>query len=192
MPSRLRAARSPRRFAAVTATAITVPVTLVVLLALSRTPQHADPGPGDPTVTASAMGTCRILIRTLPATLDGLDRNRPASRPPFVLAWGKPPIVLQCGVARPPQLKPYSTAQLIGSGRDLSVNWLPVPRSTATEWTIIDRSVYIRLTVPDSYATPPIDALSTIVARILPPVCSVTMTAGKSQPQGGVLCTHRR
>ena len=176
------------------ATAVALPVTIILASALSPDRRAAGPAPApaDPPVTAQGAQACRVLMRRLPAELDGTARTPTAGRAPFVAAWGRSPIVLQCGVARPRELAAYSTAQLIGSGQDLSVNWLPVTRGTTTVWTVIDRSVYIRLTVPNTYATPPIDELSTIVARVLPAVCTVSMTAGRSQSQSGVLCTHRR
>lgn len=186
--------RSRRRSAALIATAVSVPVTVILALALAARSRPAGtahaPTPGSRDVAA-----CQRLAPQLPRTLGGADLNSAASRPPLAISWGKPPLVLECGVPRPPQLAPYSTAQLIGSGDNLSVNWLPIPHGSATDWIVIDRSVYLRLTVPNDYATPPINALSNVIARTLPPVCSVSMTAGVSRSgssgSSGVLCTHR-
>lgn len=192
MRSRPDASRRRGRVpAALIATTVSVPATIVLALVFAR--RTGAPPPQTTSTTARGMqATCRRLLRQLPNTLDGAARNTAATRGKFIAAWGTPPILLRCGVSRPKQLAPYSTAQLIGSGDDLSVNWLPVAEGGATVWTSVDRSVYIALSVPSSYATPPINTLSNVIARTLPAVCTVSMTGGMNEPGSGVLCTHRR
>lgn len=181
---------SGRRRAALIATAVSVPATVVLALVFAQRTSPPAPTPRPSAPSRGAEAACRQLFVQLPDTLDGAPRNTPA-RGPFVAAWGKSPILLRCGVPRPTQLAPYSTDQLIGSGDDLSVNWLPVTYGDATVWTTVDRSVYVAVSVPTSYATPPINALSNVIARTLPAVCAVSMTAGMNEPGSGVLCTRR-
>lgn len=182
---------SGRRPAALIATAVSVPATVVLALVFAQGTSSPPPTPTTSSPSRGAEAACRRLSLRLPDTLDGAARNTAAAEGPFIAAWGKSPILLRCGVPRPTQLAPYSTAQLIGSGDDLSVNWLPVTYSDATVWTTVDRSVFIAVSVPTSYATPPINALSNVIARTLPAVCTVSMTAGMNDPGDGVLCTHR-
>lgn len=192
MRSRRDASRGRGRGpAALIATAVSVPATVVLALVFAQRTSAPLPTGTTSTPPRGAAASCRRLLLQLPDTLDGAARSTTAARGAFVAAWGPSPILLRCGVSRPEQLAPYSTAQLIGSGDDLSVNWLPVAEGDATVWTTVDRSVYIAVSVPSTYATPPINALSNVIARMLPAVCTVSMTAGVNEPGSGVLCTHR-
>ena len=169
------------------ATAISVPVTIVAALAFA----HATPSANVPRSAPGSHLDCQRLMSRLPRTLDSQPRDH-AARGQFVAAWGQPPIVLHCGVRRPAQLRPYSSALLIGSGNDLSVNWLPAgDGGAATRWTTVDRKVYIAVTVPSSYATPPLNDLSDVISRTLPAVCTVAMTAGQEAKGREPLCTRR-
>ncbi|MTD55372.1 DUF3515 domain-containing protein [Amycolatopsis pithecellobii] len=113
---------------------------------------------------------CAALVPALPAELisNGATLNRrvlaePA--PPATVAWGAPdPIVLRCGLDRPPELT--RTAQLrVVSG----VQWLPVEGDGASTWYVVDREVYVGLTVPDSAGTGPLQSISDTVASTLRP-----------------------
>ena len=192
MRSRRDASRGRGRGpAALIATAVSVPATVVLALVFAQRTSSPPPTQATSTPSRGVEAACRRLFLQLPDTLDGAARNTAAARGAFVATWGASPILLSCGVSRPEQLAPYSTAQLIGSGDALSVNWLPVAEGDATVWTTVDRSVYIAVSVPTSYATPPINALSNVIARTLPAVCTASMTAGVNDPGSGVLCTHR-
>jgi Protein of unknown function (DUF3515) len=118
-----------------------------------------------------------------------------------VVAWGNPAIVLQCGVPRPTGLTVDSSALvLLVDG----INWLPVGDSKTTVFTAIDRVVYIQVTVPKSYAQPPLASISDAIAGVLPAVCqlpddddgSASPSASGTASSGadgapGLLCTHR-
>ena len=173
---------------AMLATAISVPVTVAAALVFA----HATPSTNVSRAAPGSYVDCERLMSRLPRTLDGQPRDHEAARGQFVVAWGRPPIVLRCGVGRPAQLRPYSSALLIGSGNDLSVNWLPADDGgAATSWTTVDRKVYIAVTVPSSYATPPLNDLSDVISRTLPAICTVAMTAGQEQTDREPLCTRR-
>ncbi|HEV2779623.1 MAG TPA: DUF3515 domain-containing protein [Actinophytocola sp.] len=108
---------------------------------------------------------CAALLGRLPArlssgsrTLGRLPLAEPA--PPATVAWGDggEPVVLRCGLPRPPELTP--TAQL----RDISgVSWLPVQGDGATTWYVVDRTAYVALTVPGDAGTGPLQEISETV-----------------------------
>ncbi len=114
--------------------------------------------------------SCTNLVRALPdtlpdggATLRRLEIADPA--PPAVAAWGGgrgEPVVLRCGLPRPDELTP--TAGL----RDISgVQWLPLAGDGATTWVVVDRAVYVVLTVPAGSGTGPLQEVSAAVSDTL-------------------------
>lgn len=136
--------------------------------------------------SGATVSTCANVISALPLRLAGLDLRRTTSNPPSssIVAWGDPAVVLRCGVARPGELGPSLSAELFEVN---SVLLLPRKTSAATTFTVIDRSVYIDVTVPSSYRQPPLGPLMDAVRKVLPkPVCVQTPTAPRSQ-----LCTRR-
>lgn len=140
-----------------------------------------------PDSAAATVATCARVISALPLTLDGLDLRRTQSTPPSssIVAWGDPAIVLRCGVGRPAALTPALTDQFIAVN---SVLFLPERSSKQVVWTIVDRSVYLDLTVPTSYRQPPLGPIASAVAKVLPePVC----VADATQPVADQ-CTRRK
>ncbi|KAA9152976.1 DUF3515 family protein [Amycolatopsis acidicola] len=114
---------------------------------------------------------CANLIPALPAELVSngakLTRRELADpAPEATVAWGAPDaIVLRCGLEKPPELTP--TAQLrVVSG----VQWLPVEGAGSSTWYVVDRNVYLGLTVPDSAGTGPLQEISDTVSGKLPAV----------------------
>ncbi|MCU1657473.1 MAG: hypothetical protein JWO57_2129, partial [Pseudonocardiales bacterium] len=136
-----------------------------------------------PPPNAAADAPCTKLLGALPITLAGLAGRPARSSWTYVAAWGQPAIVLRCGVPRPAGLTPGSTAQVVAID---GVNWLPVQQKKLTVWTAIDRAAYIEVTIPKSYAQPPLAPISDAIAKALPAVCVVDPNADPSQ-----LCTHR-
>jgi hypothetical protein len=156
------------------------------------------------TPSAAAIEPCAQVLSQLPVQLDGSDPRRvepsPDSGAP-VVAWGNPAIILQCGGTRPKALTEGSSAFLVNvpnSGGD-AVNWLPVTGSNATVFTVVDRSVYIQVTVPKNYSQPPLATLSTAIATALPAVCHVASDGPAPTASGntgadtdiGPLCVDR-
>ncbi|MEV6607839.1 DUF3515 domain-containing protein [Kutzneria sp. NPDC051319] len=115
---------------------------------------------------------CGDLIKALPqqitdagATVPRRELAKPA--PPATVAWGDAqhePIVLRCGIGRPPELT--QTAQLGGVN---GVQWLDVvgDAGTVTHY-VVDRSVYIALTEAKDTGTGPVQAVSAAVTATLP------------------------
>ena len=114
---------------------------------------------------------CTTLLANLPATLTSkgatLARRELAQpAPPATVAWGEPdPIVLRCGLERPPELTQTSQLRAVSG-----MQWLPVEGTGSSTWYIVDRAVYIALTVPDSAGTGPLQEVTDAVAAHLPAV----------------------
>ena len=175
MPDSDSTGAPPRRLillAAVLAVALAAAVAVVSLVSQSGD----DEGSGQlalvpvPAPQASS-AACATLIPALPAQLISngatLDRRQLAApAPEATVAWGQPDvIVLRCGLEKPPELTP--TAQLrVVSG----VQWLPVEGEGSSTWYVVDREVYVGLTVPDTAGTGPLQQVSDTVAAKLPAV----------------------
>jgi hypothetical protein len=177
---------------------VTVPLVVIVGLLLGHA-QHkkssATPGSSStavlgpvtvaaPPPDAAADVPCTELLGALPITLTDLAGRPARSSWTYVAAWGDPAIVLRCGVPRPAALTPGSSAQAIGVD---GVYWLPVAQKSVTIWTVVDRAAYIEVSVPKSYAQPPLAPIADAVAKSLPAVCVVD----PNQTDVTKLCTHR-
>ena len=68
------------------------------------------------------------------------------------------PVVLRCGLARPSELSATSQLRMISD-----VQWLELPGSDSSTWVIVDRGVYVALTVPTDAGTGPLQDISTTV-----------------------------
>ncbi|WP_020671142.1 DUF3515 domain-containing protein [Amycolatopsis nigrescens] len=113
---------------------------------------------------------CAALVQAAPAELTSNGAKLPrrelaAPAPPATLAWGdENPVVLRCGLDRPPELTQTAQLRLIDG-----VQWLQVPDAGTSTWYVVDREVYAALTVPEQAGTGPLQELSTTVAAALPP-----------------------
>lgn len=134
------------------------------------------------------------MLQYLPQTLDGLKPRVVHPRPdtPFVVAWGDPAILFRCGVARPAELRPQSSDQIFSANGAAGPYWLPVRDAKETTWTVIDRSVYIQLSVPNAYSQPPLAPVGAAVVKGLPEaVCLPQAALGQTPPAAADLCTQR-
>ncbi len=119
--------------------------------------------PSPPSRAAAA--ACDDFADELPSTLvDQIVREtHPDS--PLVAAYGNPPIVLRCGVARPDALEP--TSQLVSVN---GVDWFPEPLSNGYLFTTVGRIANVEVAVPADYAPEagPLVELSDVVKSTLP------------------------
>jgi hypothetical protein len=114
---------------------------------------------------------CTALVEKLPLGLpsgkDMLPRREIATpAPPAAVAWGDAqhdPVVLRCGLPRPAELTPSAQLRVISD-----VQWLQLPGSGSSTWVVVDRGVYVALTVPDDAGTGPLQDISTTVRDLLP------------------------
>ena len=142
-----------------------------------------------PSSTATA-GPCTTLLSTLPTALDALAPRvvHPTPDSLFVVAWGDPPVVLRCGVDRPAALVPSSSALLLIVD---GVAFLPQQTSATTVFVAVDRAAYVEVTVPKSYAQPPLAALADAIAKAMKPVCLPQAGSGQPPVPTAQLCTQR-
>ncbi|WP_007026937.1 DUF3515 domain-containing protein [Saccharomonospora iraqiensis] len=153
----------------------------VVVLGLVASPDGEDPGgsaepPGPlPLVSIPAPEAdtpqCDRLTAAAPDTLESKDeqlrrRTLAEPAPPATLAWGVDnPVVLRCGLDRPPELTRTSPLQVVNG-----VQWLPVSGQGSTTFYAVDREVHVALTVPEQAGTGPLQETSDTVRETLPEV----------------------
>ncbi len=90
---------------------------------------------------------CSRLQEALPGKVAGQDRRDTLPTSDRTAAWGDPPVVLRCGVARPSDLRP--TSQLLEID---GVEWFLDERRSAFVFTTVHRQAYVEVRVPG--ATP--------------------------------------
>jgi hypothetical protein len=113
---------------------------------------------------------CKALLGALPAQLvsSGVTlprRELAAPAPAGAVAWGDAhhePLVLRCGLDRPGDLTP--TSQLRGIS---DVQWLEVSEGGSATWYVVDRPVYVALTVPSDAGTGPLQDVSSTIRDTL-------------------------
>jgi hypothetical protein len=133
----------------------------------------ASTGPGGavtvtppPTAPAATVALCGRLLGALPTTLAGHRARAVSAAPDRVVAWGDPPIVLRCGVARVP-VPPDTNKQFAING----VRWLAEARGANVVFTTTDRTVPVEVTIPAHTADNPADVvaeLSRPIGRTVP------------------------
>jgi hypothetical protein len=84
-------------------------------------------------------------VNALPATIEGLATRATQPRSPYTHAWGKPPVVLRCGVRRPAGVA--GSQLVIVNG----VRWFRQPMAGGVTWTALRPPAYAALSVPTSY-----------------------------------------
>ncbi|WP_051772025.1 DUF3515 domain-containing protein [Saccharothrix sp. NRRL B-16314] len=113
---------------------------------------------------------CKALASGLPMQLVSngvtLPRRELASPAPAgALAWGDTqhePVVLRCGLDRPASLNPTSELRTVSD-----VTWLVLSEGSASTWYVVDRPVYVALTVPSDAGTGPLQDISTTIRDTL-------------------------
>lgn len=112
---------------------------------------------------------CSGLLDKLPDSFksgdEELERRELADPAPRgAAAWGEQsPVVLRCGLPRPPQLKKTSQLREING-----VSWLPVEGEVSQTWYAVDRDVYVALTISGGSGTGPLQSVSDVIADELP------------------------
>jgi hypothetical protein len=100
----------------------------------------------DPTPDAATTAVCASVMADLPEMV--LDQGRRKVEPGVLsAAWGKPAIVLRCGVAPPPGLTPTSECLEVNG-----VGWYAEEASGGMIFTTIGRPAFVELSVPTAYA----------------------------------------
>lgn len=153
---------------------IALPVVLVagVLLAAAVV-RDRQPGPlrlAEVPAPQSGSADCTRLLAALPGELDGGEQG-PLPRRPLVApapqgaaAWGDPPVVLRCGLDRPDQLTTSSRLLSISG-----VQFLELAAPDSALWTVVDRPVYVAVSLPPDSGSAPVQQLAELIGTTLPP-----------------------
>jgi hypothetical protein len=118
---------------------------------------------------AAQSADCATLLAALPEKLDGgalggLQRRQlRAPAPAGTAAWGEPPVVLRCGLERPPDLA--ATSRLLGVS---GVQFLEIPSGGMSTWVAVDRPVYVAVALPPANGSGPLQQLAAVIAHTLP------------------------
>jgi len=183
---------------------VTLPIVIVLALLIGTTggsdnsPKAlAALTPSAPPSNAAAAGPCTKLLQNLPVRLDGLAPRavHPVPDSPFVVAWGDPAVLVRCGVARPKDLHPGSTAQFTGFGSANSKDkvYFDVTSSGSDEiYTSVDRAVYVEITLPSKYPGGTyVTDLAAAIAKAMPAVCVGGQPNAGRLPPTDKLCSRR-
>ncbi|GGN53973.1 hypothetical protein GCM10010112_03300 [Actinoplanes lobatus] len=164
-----------RRAAALWATAVAVPVTLIVGLVVffslipeksdepAKVPQAVPSTPVQvdaPRLDEATAQVCLAVTAQLPAKIRDLDARKVSAGPEQNAAYGEPPLLVSCGVPQPamcttlddktPGCVPMDTELLFMDG----VCWFGKNDDGTAVLTTMDREVPVRVTVPSAYQNP--------------------------------------
>jgi hypothetical protein len=115
---------------------------------------------------AAESADCAGLLAALPAQLDAgaagdfPRRELATPAPAGAAAWGEPAVVLRCGLDRP--------AELTVTSRLLDVSGVQVLGVDSGDWVVVDRPVYVAISLPVNAGTGPIQQLTEVIAQTLP------------------------
>ncbi|MFE3225169.1 DUF3515 domain-containing protein [Nocardia sp. NPDC059228] len=175
-----------RRSPALIATAVALPVALVVGLlvmgVLANRHHSRDPLVLGAVPAPTASGPeCTALMPALPDKIGDYTTSelvQPA--PPATHAWQLPDggdaIVVRCGLDRPLEFVKSSSMNQIQTSKaangDSGVNWFEVRDQTSgvtsgTYWAV-DRGIYIALTMPDNAGPGPLQDISAAIQQTIP------------------------
>ncbi|HKD96308.1 MAG TPA: DUF3515 family protein [Micromonosporaceae bacterium] len=101
-----------------------------------------------PSLSPGRATMCLAFIAALPTTLNNLAERRVTAGPEQNIAYGDPAITAACGVA-PAVVASGAIAYNVGK-----VCWYEETGPDASVWTTLDREVPVKVTVPNSYASP--------------------------------------
>ncbi|MEU6581214.1 DUF3515 family protein [Nocardia sp. NPDC046763] len=175
-----------RRSPALIATAVALPVALVVGLlvmgVLANRHHSRDPLVLGAVPAPTASGPeCAALMPALPDkigdyTTSELVQPAPTATHAWQLPDGGDPIVVRCGLDRPLEFVKSSSMNQIQTSKaangDTGVNWFEVRDQTSgvtsgTYWAV-DRGVYIALTMPDHAGPGPLQDISAAIQQTIP------------------------
>lgn len=176
MASQHPAARRP----AILATAIALPVALavgvVVAAVLAQRSPVLEPVAVSAIVAPDADGpACSALLAALPAELGGAGRAELVEPAPAgVVAWRSAesgtatpePYVLRCGLSQPVELTNAASLVAIDDVQLLEISGAAAGVQAST-WVVVDREVYLAITLPTGSGPAPLQDLSAAVSATL-------------------------
>ncbi|SUE13557.1 membrane protein [Rhodococcus gordoniae] len=165
-----------RRSPALIATAIALPVALLVgvvvaAVTVSRSPVNTPVGLGPVPAPEAESESCAQLLAALPEKLGDYTRAELADPAPVgAAAWQSDEgdeVVLRCGLDRPDEFDQAAALQVIDE-----VQWFEVSGAEqgipASTWFTVDRPVYVALTVPDGSGPTPLQDITAAIEATLP------------------------
>jgi Protein of unknown function (DUF3515) len=164
----------PRALLVVALSVAVAAVAAVLVVAVMRSRPLQGPQPERPLVIPAVPAPqanapeCAMLMGALPQRLGDYPRTRPADpAPPATAAWrsgGTEPVLLRCGVGQPADFVVGSPIQIVNTVQWFRVAEQGTGRST---WFVVDRPVYVALTLPQGAGATPIQEISDVVAARL-------------------------
>jgi len=141
---------------------------LAIAIMRSRQPhQQALVIPAVPAPQANS-AECATLMAAVPQHLGDYQRVTAAAPvPPATAAWrtgDTEPILLRCGVGEPADFVVGAAIQIVNGVQWFRVTEQSTGRST---WFVVDRPVYVALTLPEGTGASPIQEISDVVAAKL-------------------------
>ena len=111
---------------------------------------------------------CRALADALPEQLGDYHRAPAADPAPAgATAWRATAdgeaIILRCGLDRPVEFVVGSPLQVVDA-----VQWFRIADEERSTWYVVDRPIYVALTLPALSGPTPIQEISRVVAKSLP------------------------
>lgn len=166
-----------KRHPALIATAVALPVALVVgviaaAAIANRSPAKEDVGLGPVEAPAAQSSECTTLMSDLPESLGDYTRAQLRDPAPEATAAWQPaegdPVVMRCGLPRPPEFDQASPLSVVDG-----VQWFEISGAAqgieASTWYAVDRGIYVALTVPNGSGPTPLQDASAAVSKALPP-----------------------
>lgn len=156
-------------FVAVTV-AVAAVIAVLVVAALRQRPATDQPVAIVPVSAPQAdSAQCRTLVDALPEHLGDFRRAAVVDPAPAgAAAWRASPdgqpVIVRCGLERPPEFVVGSALQVVDD-----VQWFQLADQGRSSWFAVDRPVYIALTLPQGSGPTPIQQLSQVIAKSLPP-----------------------
>ncbi|MCI4676577.1 DUF3515 domain-containing protein [Candidatus Mycolicibacterium alkanivorans] len=159
---------------AVLIAALVVAVAAVgVVLGLAATRRPADQPVAIASVPAPQAGSpeCQRLLAALPGQLGDFRRAMaldpvPAGTAAWRAGTDGDAVILRCGLYRPAEFVLGVPIQIVNQ-----VQWfrLDDPDTNRSTWVSVDRPVYVALTLPTGSGPTPIQTMSDLIARTMPP-----------------------
>jgi hypothetical protein len=159
----------PSRGLLIAAVAVAVGAVIAVLV-IAALRQQPDPDKPIPIVSVpapqSAGPECNALIDALPDELGDYRRAVVDTFDKGVAAWQKSPdadpVILRCGLDRPAEFVVGSPLQVVDG-----VSWFQITDADRSTWFVVDRPVYIALTLPSDSGPTPIQLISDATGKTM-------------------------
>ncbi len=140
------------------ATAIALPVALLVGLVAARVTADRPVPVKNPPNSALSARLCSDLTGALPRRLAELDARIVDGDKRLTAAWGDPPVTLRCGIIATPS----PLGQLVTLD---GIDWTTVIGKSTVTWLTVGRRATVEVTVPRRY-----DAQGPMLAQLSPAI----------------------